>query len=107
MNMVSGYRDYYPLDYLTKEMTRPTTPDAVISEYAKQPLDFEPGARWSYSNTNYLILGRIVEKVSGKSYEDFLQERILRPLGMILITGWQLRLEQLHRKKRSKIRLER
>jgi CubicO group peptidase (beta-lactamase class C family) len=82
MNMVSGYRDYYPLHYLTKEMTRPTTPDAVINEYAKQPLDFEPGARWSYSNTNYLILGRIVEKVSGKSYEDFLQERILRPLGM-------------------------
>jgi D-alanyl-D-alanine carboxypeptidase len=82
MNMVSGYRDYYPLDYLTREMTRPTTPDAVINEYAKQPLDFEPGSRLSYSNTNYLILGRIVEKVSGKSYEDFLQERILRPLGM-------------------------
>jgi D-alanyl-D-alanine carboxypeptidase len=51
MNMVSGYRDYCPLDYLTREMTRPTTPDAVINENAKQPLDFEPGARWSYSNT--------------------------------------------------------
>jgi CubicO group peptidase (beta-lactamase class C family) len=82
MNMVSGYRDFYPLDFLTREMTRPTTPDAVINEYAKQPLDFEPGARWSYSNTNYSILGRMIEKVSGKSYEDFLQERILQPLGM-------------------------
>ena len=82
MNMVSGYRDYYPLDFLTREMTRPTTPDAVINEYAKQPLDFEPGTRWSYSNTNYFILGRVVEKVSGKSYEDFVQERILRPLAM-------------------------
>ena len=82
LNMVSGYRDYYPLDFLTREMTQPTTPDAVINEYAKQPLDFEPGTRWSYSNTNYFILGRVVEKVSGKSYEDFLQERILRPLGM-------------------------
>ena len=82
MNMVSGYRDCYPLDFLTGEQTKPTTPDAVINEYAKQPLDFEPGTRWSYSNTNYLILGRIVEKVSGKSFEDFLQERILRPLAM-------------------------
>jgi D-alanyl-D-alanine carboxypeptidase len=82
LNMVSGYRDYYPLDFLTREMTRPTTPDAVINEYAKQPLDFEPGTRWSYSNTNYSILGRVVEKVSGKSYEEFLQERILRPLAM-------------------------
>jgi D-alanyl-D-alanine carboxypeptidase len=82
MNMVSGYPDFYPLDFLTVEMTKPTTPDEVISEYAKRPLDFEPGTRWSYSNTNYSILGRIVEKVSGKSYQDFVQERIFTPLGM-------------------------
>ena len=82
MNMVSGYRDFYPLDFLTVEMTKPTTPDEVINEYAKRPLDFEPGTRWSYSNTNYSILGRVVEKVSGKSYQDFVQERIFTPLGM-------------------------
>src|SRR3984957_3346785 len=82
MNMVSGYRDFYPLDFLTLEMTKPTTPDEVIDEYAKRPLDFEPGTRWSYSNTNYSILGRVVEKVSGKSYQDFVQECIFTPLGM-------------------------
>src|ERR1700722_7137522 len=82
MNMVSGYRDFYPLDFLTLEMTKPTTPDEVIDEYAKRPLDFEPGTRWSYSNTNYSILGRVVEKVSGKSYQDFVRERIFTPLGM-------------------------
>jgi D-alanyl-D-alanine carboxypeptidase len=82
MNMVSGYRDFYPLDFLTTEMTKPTTPDEVINEYAKRPLDFEPGTRWSYSNTNYSILGRVVEKVSGKSYQDFVRERIFTPLGM-------------------------
>jgi D-alanyl-D-alanine carboxypeptidase len=82
MNMVSGYRDFYPLDFLTTEMTKPTTPDEVINEYAKRPLDFEPGTRWSYSNTNYSILGRVVEKVSGKLYQDFVRERIFTPLGM-------------------------
>jgi D-alanyl-D-alanine carboxypeptidase len=82
MNMVSGYRDFYPLDFLTTEMTKPTTPDEVINEYAKRPLDFEPGTWWSYSNTNYSILGRVVEKVSGKSYQDFVRERIFTPLGM-------------------------
>ncbi len=83
MNMVSGYRDCYPLDFLLREQTQSTTPDAVIDEYAKQPLDFEPGTRFSYSNTNYLILGRVVEKVSGKSYEEFLLEQILEPLALI------------------------
>jgi D-alanyl-D-alanine carboxypeptidase len=70
LNMVSGYRDYYPLDFLTREMTRPTTPDAVINDYAKRPLDFEPGTRWSYSNTNYSILGRVVEKVPDGTAES-------------------------------------
>ena len=45
-------------------------------------LDFEPGARWSYSNTGYVLLGRVVEKVSGKPFGQFLKERILDPLGM-------------------------
>src|ERR1700722_19964858 len=82
MNMVSGYRDFYPLDFLTIEMTKTTTPDEVIAEYAKRPLDFDPGTRSSYSSTNYSILGRVVEKVSGKSYQDFVQERIFTPLEM-------------------------
>src|SRR5260221_2058645 len=83
MNMVSGYRDCYPLDFLLREQTQSTTPDAVIDEYAKQPLDFEPGTRFSYSNTNYLILGLVGEKVSGKSDEEVLLEQILEPRALI------------------------
>ncbi|HXG47242.1 MAG TPA: serine hydrolase domain-containing protein, partial [Methylomirabilota bacterium] len=45
-------------------------------------LDFEPRTRWSYSNTGYILLGRIVEKVSGRPFGEFLTERILRPLGL-------------------------
>ena len=53
-----------------------------MEQWAKRTLDFEPGTKWEYSNTNYVIVGRIVEKVSGKPLMSLLQERIFRPLGM-------------------------
>src|SRR5437667_9396784 len=79
---VSEYRDYYPLDFVDREMLEPRAADSIIAEYATRPLDFEPGSRWSYSNTNFLILGRVIEKVSGQSFGTFLQRRIFRPLSM-------------------------
>jgi len=81
-NHVSGYRDYYPLDFVDREMEQPATADSVIAEYATRPLDFQPGTRWSYSNTNFLILGRVVEKVSGVSFGTFLDQHIFTPLNM-------------------------
>jgi CubicO group peptidase (beta-lactamase class C family) len=45
-------------------------------------LDFEPGTRYSYSNTGFVLLGRVVEKVSGKPFGEFLSKRILKKLGM-------------------------
>ena len=82
INHVSGYHDYYPLDYVDREMARPTTADAIMKEYATVPLDFDPGTRWSYSNTGYTILGRVLERVTGKPLGTLLEERIFRPLGM-------------------------
>jgi D-alanyl-D-alanine carboxypeptidase len=79
---VSGYRDFYPLDFVDREMQHDQVADSIIGEYAKRPLDFDPGTRWSYSNTNFLILGRVVEKVSGESFRDFLTQRIFTPVGM-------------------------
>jgi D-alanyl-D-alanine carboxypeptidase len=79
---LSGYHDYYPLDFVDREMSKPATADAIINEYATQKLDFEPRSRYSYSNTGFLILGRIVEKVSGQSFGAFLQQRIFAPLGL-------------------------
>ncbi|HSF14965.1 MAG TPA: serine hydrolase domain-containing protein [Vicinamibacteria bacterium] len=79
---VSGYRDYYPLDFVHRDMARPRPSDDVIREYGSRPLDFEPGSRYSYSNTGYLMLGRVVERVSGESFESFLSRRIFDPLGM-------------------------
>jgi D-alanyl-D-alanine carboxypeptidase len=79
---VSGYRDYYPLDFVDREMQHDETADSIIDEYAKRPLDFDPGTHWSYSNTNFLILGRIVEKVSGQGFGSFLTQHFFTPLGM-------------------------
>ena len=77
---LSGYRDYYPLDYVDREMAAPEPADTIIMRYATRPLDFEPRSRWSYSNTGYLILGRVIEKVSGQPYRSFLESHIFRPL---------------------------
>src|SRR5690242_2552197 len=68
-------------DYL-KTMALPTTVEALIARFKDKPLDFQPGEKWSYSNSGYVLLGHVIEKVSGQSYEAFLQERIFAPLGM-------------------------
>ena len=58
------------------------TPQQMIALVADKPLDFSPGTNWNYSNTGYILLGMIVEKISGQSYADFLKTNILEPLGM-------------------------
>jgi D-alanyl-D-alanine carboxypeptidase len=54
----------------------------VVATFAPLPLSFVPGSRWSYSNSGYYLLGLIIERVSGKSYYDFLREEVLKPLGI-------------------------
>jgi CubicO group peptidase (beta-lactamase class C family) len=56
--------------------------DEVVRQLAKQPLLFQPGTEWSYSSAGIEVLGRIIEVCSGMKYEDFIAQRILRPLGM-------------------------
>ncbi len=58
-----------------------TLAEAVMA-FSQRPLDFEPGTKWSYCNTGIDTLGRVIEVVSGKGYEDFLEERFFKPLGM-------------------------
>jgi CubicO group peptidase (beta-lactamase class C family) len=82
LSHTSGYQDYWPEDYLMTPMMKPETAQQILDTWAKKPLDFEPGTEWQYSNTNYVIAGEIVEKVSGESLMSFLVEHIFRPLGM-------------------------
>ncbi len=55
----------------------------AVALYSQQPLEFEPGTRWSYSNSGIATLGRIIEVISGEPYEKFLDRRIFKPLGMV------------------------
>jgi D-alanyl-D-alanine carboxypeptidase len=77
---LSGYRDYYPLDFVDREMAKPATADQIITEYATRQLDFAPRSKYSYSNTGFLILGRVIETVSGEPFGAFITKRIVTPL---------------------------
>ena len=82
LSHTSGYQDYWPEDYLMPPMYEPTTAQHILDTWGKKPLDFEPGTKWQYSNTNFVIAGRIVEMVSGEPLMQFLQEKVFRPLDM-------------------------
>ena len=82
LSHTSGLQDFWPQDYLFSDMTVPTTPQHIVDKWAKKPLDFEPGTRWQYSNTGYVVAGMIAEKVSGMPLLAFLQQHIFGPLGM-------------------------
>ncbi|MEO6568142.1 MAG: serine hydrolase [Opitutaceae bacterium] len=68
-------------DYATNKL-RPETPAQTIAHIAAKPLEFTPGERYRYSNTGYVLLGWIIEVISGQSYAAFLRENIFQPLGM-------------------------
>lgn len=82
LSHTSGYRDYWPQDYLPPFMLAPVTPGQILDRWARMPLDFDPGTQWQYSNTGYVAAGLIVEKAAGMSLMNFLKENIFDPLGM-------------------------
>ncbi|HEY4091745.1 MAG TPA: serine hydrolase domain-containing protein [Luteibacter sp.] len=96
LSHTAGYVDYYPLDYLAPYMAKPTTVNAILSDWGKRPLSFEPGTRWEYSNTGYAIAGRIIEIASGMSLDDFMRTRMTGKLAMTSVidtstTAWDSR----------------
>ncbi|MBV8052572.1 MAG: beta-lactamase family protein [Acidobacteriaceae bacterium] len=78
----SGIPNYTSSSEIARINRTGATPQQMIELVAKKPLDFTPGTNWSYSNTGYILLGMIVEKVSGQAYADFLKTNIFQPLGM-------------------------
>jgi CubicO group peptidase (beta-lactamase class C family) len=80
LSHTSGYSDYAPQDYTIPAWTKPTEPLKLMHEWAEKPLDFEPGTKWQYSNTNFVLAALIIEKVSGQPFWTFLKTRVLDPL---------------------------
>jgi len=80
LSHTSGIKDY--ANELRHDFPSDTPPDQIIKAAMDAPLNFQPGSQWAYSNTGYVILGVIAARVSGQTYDEFLQERVFKPLGM-------------------------
>jgi CubicO group peptidase (beta-lactamase class C family) len=78
----SGYEDFAPQDYIIPDWTRPITTQILLDRWAKKPLNFEPGTKYQYSNTGYVLAAAIFEKASGQPLVSYLRSRIFQPLGM-------------------------
>jgi len=83
LNHTSGIPSYTALPNFQNEVSRnPYKVDDFVTKYASGELEFEPGSKYSYNNSGYFLLGAIIEKVTGQTYEQVLKEKILDPLGM-------------------------
>lgn len=82
LSHTSGYQDYWPQDYVPPFMLTPVNAQKILDLWAHKTLDFDPGTKWQYSNTNFVIAGLIVERASGMPFLDFLRQRIFKPLHM-------------------------
>ena len=78
----SGIPNVNDFDEYEEIQRRPHTPDQLVALFRDRPLEFQPGARYSYSNSNYNLLALIIEKVSGRDFGAFLREFIFARLGL-------------------------
>lgn len=79
----SGIQSYTGIPgWMTSKILAPMTVTELVDGFKKEPMQFAPGERWVYNNSAFVLLGAIIEKVSGKTYETFVNERIFAPLGM-------------------------
>ena len=90
LNHTSGIPSYTSVANFFANVSRnPFTVDDFVKQFASSDLEFEPGSKYSYNNSGYFLLGAIIEKVTGQSYDKALKSRILDPLGM-KNTGYDL-----------------
>ena len=78
----SGIKSYTSLPEWLLIWRKDTELNDLIGLFKDKPSDFAPGERWSYNNSGYVLLGAIIEKVSGQSYQDFVEKNIFQRLGM-------------------------
>lgn len=79
----SGIQNFTDFSDYVERLAIPTTIEETIKRFKNKPLNFTPGDEFRYSNSNYILLAYIIEKVSGKTYEKFIKENIFKPLNMV------------------------
>jgi CubicO group peptidase (beta-lactamase class C family) len=78
----AGLPNFTNLPWYRENMMKPFTAQASIDVFKDLPLEFAPGSQFRYSNSGFIVLGRVIELVSGASYADFVRDNIFMPLGM-------------------------
>ena len=76
------HSELHQLSGLPKLEPFATTPEELVARFRDKPLDFQPGENWSYSNSGYVLLTYLIEKITGGTYEAFVRDNIFTPLGM-------------------------
>ena len=82
LSHTSGLQDFWPQDYSFAAMEKPVAPMDIVQRWGMKPLDYEPGTRWQYSNTGYVVAGIVAERAGGAPLWKQFEERIFNPLGI-------------------------
>ena len=82
LNHTSGIKSYTSVKDFFKTIRKDYAQREILGLVAREPLEFAPGEKWNYSNSGFFLLGMLIETVTGKTYGEFLDERIFRPLRM-------------------------
>ncbi len=82
LSHTSGIKNYTELSEFWPKAVLPLSTDSMIALFKNQPLDFSPGTKWNYSNSGFFLLGVIVEKASGKKFNDYLLENVIKKVGL-------------------------
>lgn len=83
LNHSSGIPSYTSQTDFFKNVKAEVTPDEIVARFKDEPLEFEPGSDWRYNNSGYFLLGHIVAKVSGQTFDEYLENTFFAPLGML------------------------
>lgn len=78
----SGIKSYTNVPDYMKNIRADMKPEEVINSFKNQPMEFAPGTRFNYNNSGFFLLGYIIEKITGKTYQEYLQDNFFTPLGM-------------------------
>jgi CubicO group peptidase (beta-lactamase class C family) len=86
----SGIGDYFNEKFMNASRDRFRAVRDYLPLFQEEPLQFEPGSRWAYSNAGFMLLGAIIEKVTGQSYFDYVREHLYRPAGMVNTDAYEM-----------------
>lgn len=83
LNHTSGIKSYTELEeFHDGRQAQEARPEEILALFQDRPFDFEPGTKWHYSNSGYVLLGMLIERVTGRSYADYVDQEFFGPLGM-------------------------